>query len=97
LAAAAPAPVVGTPPQQTPITTEGGRVFLQLGAFSMRENADAFLTRLRSQADWLALEVVSRDGIHRVHAGPYANRDEARESAERVAQAFGIKPIVQTR
>jgi hypothetical protein len=32
-----------------------------------------------------------------VQAGPYASQAEARESAERVAQALGVKPILQTR
>jgi len=93
--AAAPATVPAA--RQTPVTTEGGRVFLQLGAFASRENADGFLARVQSQADWLALQIVSRDGLHRVQAGPYASQAEARDSAERVAQALGVKPILQTR
>ena len=79
------------------MTTENGRVFLQLGAFASRENADGFLARLKSQVDWLTLDVVTRDGIHRVQAGPYANQYEARQAAQRVSQALGIKPLVQVR
>ena len=90
-------PATAAPTQQTPITTEGGRVFLQLGAFASRENADALLARLKSQVDWLALQIVSRDGLHHVQAGPYANQSDARQAAERVVQALGIKPMVQVR
>jgi rare lipoprotein A len=93
-------PVIDAPASaapQTPVTTEGGRVFLQLGAFASRENADGFLARIKSQADWLPAQIVVRDGLHRVQAGPYASQAEARDSAERVVQAIGIKPIVQTR
>jgi rare lipoprotein A len=97
LPAAAPAPAASSPPAQAPVTTEAGRVFLQLGAFGSRENADAFLARVKSQAEWLALQIFSRDGLHRVQAGPYASQTEARQAAERVVQALGIKSMVQTR
>ena len=72
-------------------------MYVQLGAFALRENADGFLARVKSQADWLALQIVSRDGVHRVQAGPYASQDEARQAAERAGQALGIKPLLQTR
>jgi rare lipoprotein A len=92
-----PAPPVATVLPQTSVTTEGGRVFLQLGAFASRENADGFLARIKSRADWLPAQIISRDGLHRVQAGPYASQAEARDNAERVVQAFGIKPLIQTR
>jgi rare lipoprotein A len=96
-AVATTTPATAAPTTQTPITTEGGRVFVQLGAFASRENADALLARLKSQVDWLALQIVSRDGLHHVQAGPYANQSDARQAAERVVQALGIKPMVQVR
>jgi rare lipoprotein A len=41
--------------------------------------------------------MIARDGLHRVQAGPYASQAEARQVADRVVQALGLKPIVQTR
>jgi len=72
-------------------------VFLQLGAFLSRENADSFLARLKSQVDWLPLDIVTRDGLHRVQAGPYSNQLDARQAAQHVTQTLGLKPLVQVR
>jgi rare lipoprotein A len=87
-----------TPPgAPLPMTTDASGVYLQLGAFGSRENAESYLARLKTQADWLALDIVPRDGLFRIHAGPYANQAEAREAAQRIAQALGVKPFVLTR
>ena len=74
----------------------GGGVYLQLGAFGSRENAESFLERARVQFDWLAerLQVRAREGLFRVHAGPYANATEARAAADRIAAILGNRPLV---
>jgi rare lipoprotein A len=99
LPATAPPPAVtaGTPP--VPVTTEAGGIYLQLGAFGSRENAENFLARMKIQVEWLAstLHVFSRDGLFRVHAGPYTREAEARQAADRVNQALGVRPFVLTR
>ena len=102
---AAPSPAPETQPTavtaapEIPMTREANGVYLQLGAFGSRENAENYLARLRLQIDWLAdrLHVFPRDGLHRVHAGPYTNQTEARQIAERIGQALGIKPMVLVR
>ena len=80
------------------VTTEQKGVFLQLGAFGSQDNADNYLARLRAQVDWLApsLHVYPKDGLFRVHAGPYANQAEARAAADRLNQSLGIKAMVLT-
>ena len=92
-----PAVTAGAPP--VPVTMDAGGIYLQLGAFGSRENAENYLAKLRLQIDWLAdrLHVFPRDGLHRVHAGPYTNQTEARQIAERIGQALGIKPMVLVR
>ena len=112
IAASDPGPAAVTPPPaelaaapvpaakaQIPIATEAGGYYLQLGAFGSKENAETFLTRMRAQVDWLAttLHVYARDGLFRVHAGPYADPAEARASAERINQALGLKTMMLTR
>ena len=44
-AAAEPLPATAAAPAQVPVTTEAGRVYLQLGAFGSRENAESYLAR----------------------------------------------------
>jgi rare lipoprotein A len=109
LPAAADAVVVtplakGDAPAPTPVVavtaeTDAKGVFLQFGAFGSQDNADNYLARLRSQADWLApsLHVYTKDGLFRVHAGPYANQAEARAAADRLSQSLGIKAVVLAR
>jgi rare lipoprotein A len=98
-AAPQPAPLVAVPAPEMPVLSDANGVYLQLGAFGSKDNAENFRVRLMLQVDWLAdrLDVASRDGLHRVRAGPYASADEARRIAERVSETLGIKPVVLSR
>lgn len=98
----AAAPVPATPPvapalPPIPLATEAAGVYLQLAAFSSKDNADAYASRVRADVNWLdgQLQVSPREGLFRVRAGPYANRDEARQTADRIHQTLGVKPWVQ--
>ncbi len=99
-AAAGPAPgstnVMAAP---APLTRYASGIYLQLGAFGSQDNAERFLSRLQAQIDWLAetLHIYPRDGLYRVQTGPYASRNEARSVADRISQAFGVRPFVLTR
>ncbi len=95
--AATPEPVAATPVVM--MASEQKGMFLQLGAFGSQDNAENYVARLRAQIDWLAplLHVYPKDGLFRVHAGPYANQADARAAADRITQALGIKAMVLTR
>lgn len=82
-----------------PVIRDASGLYLQLGAFGSKENAENYLARLRAQSDWLAqtLHMLSKDGLFRVHAGPYANQAEARQAADRISQSLGIKPMILVR
>jgi cell division protein FtsN len=41
------------------------------------------------------VQVVARDGLHRVRLGPYRNRDEARAIADKVADAR-LRPTLRS-
>ena len=92
-------PAAATAPVVAVTTEQKAGLFLQLGAFGSQDNADSYLARLRSQVEWLAptLHVYPKDGLFRVHAGPYANQADARAAADRISQTLGIKPMVLTR
>jgi rare lipoprotein A len=74
-------------------------IFLQLGAFGSRANAESFRDRLARQLDWLArhLEIELRTNLNRVQLGPYATRAEANSVAEKIRGAVDIKPVVVVR
>jgi rare lipoprotein A len=98
-APASPAPSAVAPP----VAAERGGIFVQLGAFSAAENADAFLRKLRLDLAWLGDSMqVHRDGtngagMYKVHAGPYATREQAEAAAERVRKELGFKAFVLNR
>ena len=93
-----PAPPAAAATQE-PVTAGTAGYYLQLGAFGSRDNAESFLARMRAQVDWLAgnLHIFARDGLFRVHAGPYPGEAEARRDADRVTQSLGVRPFVLTR
>ncbi len=90
-----PAPV----PDASPVSAESGGIYVQLGAFSVAENADAFLRKMRIDLGWLgdSMNVYWKNGLYRVHAGPYSSREEARRAAERVHKELGFKALVLDR
>jgi rare lipoprotein A len=91
---ASPAP----PEPVSPVTRDASGVYVQLGAFGQRANAESFLARMRTQLAWLAdvIDMRAEDGLYRVRAGPYADRDQAGQVAARVEQSLDLKPAVVT-
>ena len=96
---AAPEPVATPLPGPSALSTEQGRIYVQLGAFASAENADGFLRRMRLDLGWLAgsMNVYRQDGLFRVRAGPYANREAASRDAQRVQKELGFKALVLER
>jgi rare lipoprotein A len=87
-----PAPVI-------PVETDGrpnGKIFLQLGAFKSSQGAESFLGRMRVELgdSGKRLSLYEKKGLTRVHLGPYANANEARNAASRLASTLGFKPFV---
>src|SRR5450759_1094593 len=94
LAAASPLqPEPARPAPPIPVDAEAGGIYLQLGAFSGRDNAENFRVRVYQQLAWLsdAIQIYTRDGMFRLHLGPYRNRDEANGMAERIREALQFK------
>jgi rare lipoprotein A len=82
-----------------PLAVESGGIYLQLGAFAGRGNAEDFRDRIRSELAWLdrPIEVLQQDRLFRVHVGPYRSRAEAAGDAERLREAADLKAVVVAR
>jgi peptidoglycan lytic transglycosylase len=96
------APTANVPaaaPTLEPLEQEPAGAYVQLGAFSTRQNAQSFLLRMRAELGWLSDSIViyGREGLYRVHAGPYADRDQATRVAERLEQSTELRPVIITR
>jgi rare lipoprotein A len=97
VAAASPLqPELAQPAPPIPVDAEAGGIYLQLGAFSGRDNAENFRMRVYQQLAWLndAIQIFTRDGMFRLHLGPYRNRSEANAAAEKIRAAFDFKPLI---
>ncbi|HEX4859117.1 MAG TPA: septal ring lytic transglycosylase RlpA family protein [Usitatibacteraceae bacterium] len=81
----------------SPISGEAGSFYLQLGAFSSRDNAENFRVRMARELDWNRepIQLVPGDGWFRVRMGPYATRDEAEAIAAQVRQSHDFSPTIQ--
>lgn len=95
-APASAAPVALPPVASASLETGDTSVYLQLGAFKTQEAAEAYLAKMRSELsdNGKQLKLSTKDGLVRVHIGPYANQSEARSSAEGMEGKLGFKPMV---
>jgi rare lipoprotein A len=99
-----PAPLTAAavpPPPQPVVETnmvveDDKRLWLQLGAFSSRDSADAFRDKAARDLSWNhePLDISQRDGLYRVRLGPYANRTEADAIADKVRTTLGFAPAI---
>lgn len=94
----APAPAAEPAPAPA-ITAPAPGVYIQLGAFSNPDNAEAFRSHMARELDWLAdrLRLEAGGNMMRVQIGPFASRAEADSHAERIQTATGLKPTIVTR
>lgn len=94
---ATPEVVVSTPVSVAPVAV-GGKVYLQLGAFSTLQGAQQFMrkmqTRLGVAHEHLVIQHIQ--GLQRVRLGAYANVDAARAAAAKLHARLGVKPFVST-
>lgn len=82
-----------------PQSAKPAQAYLQLGAFSSRENAEAIRTRLTTQLDWLRqpLEIVGDGRLFRLVTGPFVSRDDSTVAAQRIQQSTGALPFTTMR
>lgn len=71
-------------------------IYLQLGAFESKENAETFLEKMRGELSGTGkqFKLSNKGGLVRVHIGPYAGESEARSSAAILEDRLGFKPMV---
>ncbi len=99
-ASAAPAkPETPEPSASLATTSDAPGIFLQLGAFGAAQNAESFRSKVQPQLaeEKLAAQVVERGRFFRVQVGPFRSRQEAAQTAEKLREPLGIRPIVVVR
>jgi rare lipoprotein A len=78
---------------------QAAAVYLQVGAFSSRENAETLQSRLRQELAWLqeAVQVLLSAKLWRLQIGPYVSHDAARPIAARIEAELALKPLLVVR
>jgi len=100
--AAAPLPPVATtetvPVAPIPLGREAGGYVVQLAAFANNVNAQAFVTHVANQTAVLGVEAKVHEtaGLYRVLVGPYPTRDDAKRTADRLRDAFGLEGMIKS-
>jgi rare lipoprotein A len=87
------------PAAPLPVSAETSGVYLQLGAFSVRDNAELFRAKVYKELAWLtdSMHVTAQSGVFRLHLGPYRTQEDARQMAERIRAELNLQPVVLVR
>ncbi len=101
-AAAAAKPTESTGPASfaaADAAARGAGVFLQLGAFGSRDNAEAVREKMSRILDGIGAPIALRaeGAMFKVQAGPFAHRNAALAAADKVQQMVGFKPFATAR
>ncbi len=93
--AAATFPTVRTPV----VARDAGSLWVQLGAFSTDQAAEAFRDKAAQDLPWILepIRIVQRGGLARVRLGPYRNREEADAIAAKLRRSLGYAPTIVDR
>jgi rare lipoprotein A len=91
--AGGPAVEAGAP---VPVASLDGGFVVQLGAFANYANAQNFVAHLANQMAATGVEPKIRqvNGLYRVFVGPYAVRDDARRTSDRLREALGLSSTI---
>ena len=87
------------PEQAIPVDAVAGGIYLQLGAFSARDNAENFRVHVYQRLAWLndPIRIFARGGMYRLDLGPYRDRDQAAGMADKIREALQFQPIIVVR
>ena len=77
----------------------GEGVYVQLGSFSSRENAEALRARLAREMASLndSAQVLMSGNLWRLQVGPYRTQEDARPVAERIERLLDLKSLLVVR
>ncbi|WP_269531580.1 septal ring lytic transglycosylase RlpA family protein [Chitinimonas sp. BJYL2] len=83
-------------PAPAPVETQGALRWVQLGAFGTAAAAEAFRIKTTDSLAWLGSTpvIVHSGGVWRVRVGPYANREQAQQVVDQIAERADLRPAV---
>jgi rare lipoprotein A len=93
------APAASSEAVDVPVAAEAGGIYVQLGAFTAPENAESLRARLALELASFdgRVEIHRKDGLYRLHVGPYRTRAEANAAAGQIRDALDVQPHLVVR
>jgi rare lipoprotein A len=78
---------------------QAGGIYVQVGAFSSRDNAESLQARVTRELAWLqqTAQVLLSANLWRLQLGPYRSREDARSVAERIEAQLDLKALLVVR
>lgn len=78
---------------------QAGGVYVQVGAFSSRDNAESLQAHVTRELAWLqeTAQVLLSGNLWRLQVGPYRSREDARSVAERIEAQLDLRPLLVVR
>lgn len=91
-------PIQDAPAQTALFTPGSGGIFLQFGAFSSSQNAQALAQRINQQSGGMAgsASVQNLDNLYKVRIGPFNSRTEAVNAAFSLHESTGLAASIAT-
>lgn len=88
-----PTPTSAVPAAASPAA---GGIYLQFGAFSSEDNAQALAQRVNAQMDQAMgqASVSYQPPLYKVRMGPFPSRDQAHHTASTLSASAGLNPVV---
>jgi rare lipoprotein A len=68
--------------------------YLQLGAYTRAEAADAMRDKLSAADAEDNFTVIQAGSVYRLYGGPHATRKDAQDAVKRIPSALRLKPII---
>ena len=88
---------VGLIPNVAPVPIKRTPLYLQIGAFGSKSNAEALLGQVSSshQDFGRASLILSESGMHRVLVGPFSSIDQANDAAIELSAFVPVQPVIK--
>ena len=88
---------VGLSASAVPIPVSRIPLYLQIGAFGNKSNAEALVSKVSTNHENLGKvsRILSESGVHRVLVGPFESVDQANEAAIELSAFVSVEPVIK--
>lgn len=79
------------------VTVNKALLYLQIGAFGNKNNAEALVSQVSSSHENFGKvsQILSESGVHRVLVGPFSSIDQANEAAIELSAFVEVEPVIK--